>query len=185
MTAKCIEHRERPVLFSAPMIRALLADRKHVTRRLSERWLKVKAGDRLWCREMLRLPDGEPWVYEADHQAVMVSKEEETAMLVWAHHKDQDYCSSMFMPRWACRIVLECEEDARLERLQDITEEEAEAEGVDKSRCGVSGYAMEPVYSFRTGFVRIWSSLHTKPGERWFDNPEVVRVGRFRRVPNV
>lgn len=190
MTAKCIEHREHPALFSAPMVRALLADRKHVTRRLSKQWLKVKAGDVLWCRETLRLPDGEPWVYEADHQAVMVSKEDETAMLVWAHHKDQDYCSSMFMPRWACRIALECEEDARLERLQDITEEDAIAEGVERCGSWWRCYSLlledgGKAESARASFSSLWSTLHTKPGERWEDNPEVVRVGRFRRVPNV
>jgi len=161
---------------------AILANRKSVTRRLSTQWRKVKAGDRLWCREHLVLPDVYPWLYAADRQPVMVEAKDETAMLVWAHHKQQDYCPSIHMPRFASRILLECQEDARQEQLQDITEEDAQREGVEKSRSGVAGYAMEPVYSYRTGFVKIWSTLHTKPKESWLANPPVVRVGEFRRI---
>ena len=158
--------REYPILFSGPMIRAILADRKNVTRRLSSQWLKVKAGDRLWVRETFA-PIGEHAVI---HQATNIGY----SVARWK--------PSIHMPRWASRILLECEEDARAESLQDITEEDAQREGVDKSRCGIAGYAMEPVYSYRTGFVRIWSTLHTKPGETWLENPTVIRVGAFRRI---
>src|SRR6201999_3557463 len=65
------------------------------------------AGDRLWTRESLgTLADGS-WIYSADCQPVMVDPKDETAMIVWAHHKKQDYCTSMFMPRWASRDTLE------------------------------------------------------------------------------
>lgn len=88
-------------------------------------------GDVIWSRESLIRPDGDPWLYAADRQAVVVAKEDETAMLVWAHHKQQSYCPSIHMPRWACRdtyTVL----SVRAERLQDITEEDAIREGVVK-----------------------------------------------------
>jgi hypothetical protein len=178
--------REHPILFSAPMIRALLADRKFVTRRLEKRWLKVKAGDRLWVRENFRLetllediPVGtltnskDPVKYCADEFVRGVPIDDFGRLRV-----------GRFMPRWASRILLECEEDARVERLQDITEEEAYAEGV------TDGWPLDdlPYLSGHGGravlnnFAHLWHTLHTKPGERWEDNPEVVRVGRFRRV---
>jgi hypothetical protein len=178
--------KESPILFSPAMIRAILADRKYVTRRLDKRWLKVKAGDRLWVRE-----GWQPKQHSSDQHAIRYYADGDVRVFHnsiipgdWripkAAAKGQVTC--LFMPRWASRILLECEEDARLDRLQDITEEDAQAEGAEKSRCGQSGYAMEPIYSYRTGFVRIWSTLHTKVGEQWADNPEVVRVGRFRRI---
>ncbi len=95
------------------------------------------------------------------------------------------------MHRTSSRIQLESLEDARSERLQDITEEDAEREGVNLYVPGHGpvtpfeigcdpGYLMYGKY--RLGFEEIWSTLHTKPGERFEDNPEVVRVGAFRRV---
>lgn len=161
--------KEHPILFSAEMIHALLAGRKSVTRRISPSWLKVKNGDHLWVREHLRRPDGDPWLYAADNQPVMVAKATETAMVAWAHHKEQDYCPSIHMPRWASRITLEALEDARMERLWDISDEDARREGME---------SCTPADQFRA----LWDTLHTDPGERWEDNPSVIRVGEFRRA---
>src|SRR4051812_23884796 len=55
-------------------------------------------GDRLWVRETLVRPDGDPWCYKADNQPVMVDKSHETEMWVWAYHKEQDHCVSIHMP---------------------------------------------------------------------------------------
>jgi hypothetical protein len=74
------------------------------------------------------------------------------------------------MPRWASRITLEATEDARGERLQKITEAEAIKEGIRPD-----------VVNAITRFVDLWHSLHTKPGTRWEDDPEIVRIA-FRRI---
>ncbi len=94
----------------------------------------------------------------------------------------------LFMPRWASRITLECEESARVENLQNITHDEAIWEGVEKHESCPEIWrdytgdrhhgCISPVHSFQS----LWSTLHAKPGEVWADNPEVVRVGRFRIV---
>ena len=59
--------KEHPILFSGPMVRAVLDGRKTQTRRLSKRWLKVKKGEGLWVRETWR-PE-----YETDTGATGVT----------------------------------------------------------------------------------------------------------------
>ena len=167
--------REHPILFSDPMIQALLDGRKSVTRRMSKRWLKVKAGDRLWVRET--------WAPFGDRAVIFQATNIGYPVKRWK--------PSIHMPRWASRILLECDEDARVEQLQDITEEDAQCEGVEEvthsdgvGRCWRT-YGSEFIShsaTARDSFASLWMTLHTKPGEQWGDNPEVVRVGSFRRI---
>jgi hypothetical protein len=85
-------------------------------------------GDMLYIREMLRCVNGE-WFYNADGLPVMVDPKYQLEMVAWAHHKEQDYASSMFMPRWACRLERPITK-MRCERVQTITEADCIAEGV-------------------------------------------------------
>lgn len=82
---------------------------------------------------------------------------------------------SIHMPRWASRITLEIT-DVRVERLQDISEEDACAEGADQAE---HLDAPEGSYSFTEGFRRLWKSIYG-PGS-WDANPWVWVV-EFKRV---
>ncbi|GEB79748.1 hypothetical protein DDE01_11630 [Desulfovibrio desulfuricans] len=83
---------------------------------------------------------------------------------------------SIHMPRWASRITLEIT-DVRVQRLQEITEYDACAEGFEQ---GEHLDAPEGCYSFSEGFRRFWDSI-AKPGAHWSDNPWVWAVS-FKRV---
>ncbi len=177
MTAAKVK--DHPILFSGPMVLALLEGRKTRTRRLSKRWLKVKAGDFLWVRETLTRSGGMVQ-YVADFSPTT---------RIWPSDWKQDPRPSIHMPREFSRIALEATEDARLERLQDITKEEALAEGIsvlplqDVSDPSAWYQSAPGVHQERTAvasFGCLWNSLHTKP-ERWCDNPELVRLA-FRRL---
>jgi hypothetical protein len=83
---------------------------------------------------------------------------------------------SIYMPRWASRITLEVK-GVRVERLQDISEDDARAEGCDPARwidetdVGMEGY--------REGFARLWNKING-PGA-WEANPWVWAIS-FERV---
>ena len=161
--------KERPILFSAPMVRAILEGRKTVTRRVVKAtkahadgfmmldhgngWWPYNAfgdftsdhqgmeypiacpygkpGDRLWVRETWAadaqmdgiaprdLSQGEPIQYPADGAV----RQTGCAMITPGKVRP-----SIHMPRWVSRILLEIT-DVRVERLQDITEDQAKAEG--------------------------------------------------------
>jgi hypothetical protein len=83
---------------------------------------------------------------------------------------------SIFMSRWASRITLEvtC---VRVERLQEISEEDAKAEGITA-----------PMYppgngkaTYRLAYLHLWDSLNAKRGFGWDKNPWVWAI-TFRKV---
>lgn len=213
--------KERPILFSAPMVRAILDGRKTVTRRavnpqpvLTEGSGFSWKGHLFGCgsdnRETTRnfsrhcCPFGKPgdrlWVRETwycDHSEVMrgpylkpddldVSEARDDGTLVYAadgltpYEADQPvWKPSIHMPRWACRILLEIT-DVRVERLQDITYEQAVAEGVHRGPlrewcASDEGGACHkyPVPAFRD----LWQSV----GGDWDANPWLWVV-EFKRV---
>lgn len=76
---------------------------------------------------------------------------------------------SILMPRWACRLRLEVT-DVRLERLQDISEADAQAEGaVQRSEMWPAQPELNGTY--RLGFRHLWESINGK--ENWQANPWV------------
>lgn len=90
---------------------------------------------------------------------------------------------SIHMPRWASRITLEVT-GVRVERLQEITEDDARAEGIavlnDTAYSPHEPEGKNAYGSARGAFVAYWDSL-AKPGVRWYDNPWVWVVS-FKRV---
>ena len=85
---------------------------------------------------------------------------------------------SIHMPRWASRITLEVTA-VRVERLQEISEEDATAEGVEPRRAGQDEHG--PIKTHRTGFVYLWQELNAKRGYLWESNPWVWVID-FKRA---
>ena len=96
---------------------------------------------------------------------------------------------SIHMPRWASRITLEIT-DIRVERLQEISEDDAKAEGVEPWVIGdgwreyglppdVEAAGTHPLRSARDSFASLWESING-PGS-WKANPWVWVI-EFRRV---
>lgn len=164
-----------PIIFSAPMVRALLDGRKTQTRRLASSPLaKALPGDRLWARECWSDQDCRPG--EAMYRASAIRDgllPEEKAEMRWR--------PSIHMPRWASRLTLVVEE-VRVQRIQKISEADALAEGVefDPGPCDHARQSCEDIGcdgGTASGAYRVlWDSLHAKPGERWDDNPFVVAL---------
>ena len=115
---------ERPILFSGDMVNAILEGRKTQTRRVGKRYRTWRVGDRIWVRESLKKSQANVVTYVADGCPVMDGGE--SASWVWRNTT----LPSMYMPKWASRITLEVV-SVREEALQDITEEDAIAEGVE------------------------------------------------------
>ena len=148
---------DRPILFSAPMARALLAGRKTQTRRVAkfvqpdgDGWHIRNAGGGMLGADddAVRVygPDYAPfapgdrlWVKETWRAHKSWDEQKPSEILacsrVW-YEADRDNCDqhgkirvAIFMPRWASRITLLVTE-VRVERLQDCSEADAMAEGI-------------------------------------------------------
>lgn len=204
--------RERPILFSGPMIRAILDGTKTQTRRVmtpqplfsealgcwlwdrkgrgmtkpeganyeppygfsEPNWLHLcpygALGDRLWVRETwdVGFTSYEQWVrYRADAAHQPVADEHRDALLAnWDNHPSTGWRSPIHMPRWASRISLELT-SVRVQRLQDISEEDAIAEG---AQAGESSLTQEMSGSARGDFARIWNELNAQRGYPFADN---------------
>lgn len=204
--------KERPILFSAPMVQAILAGRKTQTRRVvkSKRELILipfaalqsemqehlelqgwrewvnghlgppcpygQPGDRLWVRETTEADHNTSDTvtlsrYSADKSPVLYSRCEDHEYNGSVAHWDypRDVRPSIHMPRWASRINLEIT-GVRVERLKDISEADAMAEGVWGYRALPTG---------RQQFEALWGDINGP--ESWAANPWVWVV-EFKRV---
>ena len=182
--------KERPILFSGEMVRAILEGRKTQTRRVLRlavdsitsvepngygKWFTNLGGsgflcpygkpdDHLWVREKWGRWNGfGQVVYAADEVEILAGK--------WK--------PSIHMPRWVSRITLEVK-DVGVERLQGISEEDC----CHEMGCPViwPGPGPEPYKrDLRGCFKILWDSLNAKRGYSWDVNP-FVWVITFRRI---
>lgn len=92
---------------------------------------------------------------------------------------------SIHMPRKAARIFLRVE-DVRVERVQDITEEDARAEGVlSPTALADLRHAFGDIRPWhREAFAALWDSL-APAGSKWADNPWVWVIRFKLETPNV
>lgn len=130
--------------------------------------LPYAPGDQLYVREAWRadsqldgikprdMSKGEPILYEVDGTLRTTG----CSMI-----KAGKLRPSIFLPRWASRLWLSVT-DVRVQRLQEISEADAVAEGAEREAAG----------PYRLAFAGLWNSLHTKPGETWEANPWIVAV---------
>ena len=182
--------KERPMLFSAPMVRAILDGRKTVTRRIVKardlEWMDVHqglrepdnaercpygqpGGDRLWVRETWAAPhayDHLPPRLIPQDARIHYAATEDRGGLLWR--------PSIHMPRWASRITLEVT-GVRVERLRACNEVDAIAEGAPWAACGAPQEG-----SHKAGFAQLWEQINGP--DSWDANPWVWVV-EFRRLP--
>ena len=143
-------------------------------------------GDRLWVRESFceafsnYEEGGEQTTvyYRADGQEVVVDDGDGYAETNKDGTLKSPWKPSIHMPRWASRITLEIT-DIRVERLQDISEEDAQAEGAPLELGVLERTILGAKARYRSGFVRLWESING-PGS-WDANPWVWCVS-FKRV---
>jgi hypothetical protein len=198
--------RVKPIIFSGPMVRAILDGKKTQTRRV----LKVQptalhvrphgvcgngrasftlcepgganytqfvdvgycVGDILWVREAAYFAPNR-CAYAADNPPLGRGER----VKGWGR-----MTPSIHMPRWASRLTLEMTE-VRVQRLQDISPEDALAEGVTKIRDGcyvIKGFDYDLAGLCHTSpvtpFAKLWDSINEKRGLGWEDNPWVCAI---------
>lgn len=108
-------------------------------------------------------------------------------------HEHRGWRPSIFMPRWASRIKLEITE-VRIQRLHDISDEDAKAEGVEpytppyghiSTEQRVPGPGFERCrlgdQPHRLPFAHLWDKINNRDGRRWADNCLVWAL-TFKRI---
>lgn len=142
-------------------------------------------GDRLWVRETTFDVERNGYV----GPVFVESPEGEQALAWgWGEPDDPDYIEpyelrrrpAIHMSRAMARIRLEVT-DVRVERLQDIKEADARAEGVTIDERDMNGYCAGEYSPCIRAFYELWDSLNAARGHSWDANPWVW-VLEFRRV---
>jgi len=179
---------EKPIIFSPVMVKAILEGRKTQTRRLTNK-LKYRVGDVLYVREPFvnlihfakidgKLKQDSLWnrnirtiLYLADIPA-------------WQRKQLKGKVSpAIHMPKEFSRIKLEVT-NVRREHLQDISDEDLRAEGVEVMRFIEEGWAScstdRVIRPDREIFAHYWNNLRKfRKNDKWEDNP-VVWVIEFK-----
>lgn len=151
--------------------------------------LPARPGDRLWVREAFvtgwPLTDDVPDQYDEDgnENPPTVWYRATSDINVWMdedgnHRSSIPWRSPIHMPRWASRITLHVT-DVRVQRVQEISEADAEAEGVFRH---VAEHSLDKVFRSERGetaihyFRDLWDGLNAKRGFGWEQNPWIVAL---------
>ena len=187
------------MIFNGEMVRAILDGRKTQTRRpanpstanlldLQEQYPHKKyniscpfgvVGDRIWVRETWARYNIDQDSHDMAYRATPPSD--------WP--EEGRWRPSIHMPRWASRLMLEIT-GVRVERLNGISETDAEAEGIDMEAlfdaqdcydC-IADHNMTGRPTAIGAFKYLWESIYGE--ENWQSNPWVWVI-EFKVVPNV
>lgn len=179
--------RNGPILMSAPMVRAVLAGTKTQTRRefktrnggvhpnandkpgmtqILRNCPYGQPGDRLWVREAFAIvPRTAYRCSEGVQQALRPDDDHDAAIYRegWTRSRGGlRWRPSIHMPRWASRLTLGVT-GVRLERLQDISHDDACAEGIESQKGGAAACIER--------YRELWESLNGVGS--WRENPWV------------
>lgn len=197
----------KPILFSGAMVRALLEGRKSQTRRVlkpqageaqsdpnlrsaalrgriravkrtrtgkkTAQQQNYRVGDLLWVRESISFSAEQGhFCFAADGKGCGLE-----AFSRKLTHRSRP---SIHMPRWLSRITLEVT-NVRIERLQDISREDAAAEGMTLPSDADRSNPDLPIERYRA----LWDRLNAKRGFDWSGNPQVIAISFKVHLLNV
>jgi hypothetical protein len=192
--------KERPILFSTPMVKAILEGRKTVTRRVVKgrplEWLQPcmftpefvadqgnnncpygQPGDILWVRET--------WCRDQENEGSFLYRASNPDAWDEGEPSSSPWKPSIHMPRAACRLRLEIL-SITVEKLQDISEEDAIREGIEPQPAfeNIPQWKDYTNNGCTTGwpcvsFASLWQSINGK--ESWDANP-FCWVINFRKL---
>jgi len=187
--------KEKPILFSTPMVKAILSGKKTQTRRV----IKPQPDKDDPCIGYTTIegfqtaPDlyEEIWAQTEEGESVQLKPRYEKGDILWVRETFTDtnqggyiykadpmfdgcgpgdiswkWKSPRYMPRKAARIFLKVK-SIRIEQLQEMSNMDARSEGVNPYHYGVGGE------SYIKPFAELWNSLNSKRGFSWESNPYV------------
>lgn len=187
----------KPILFSTPMVQAIMDGRKTMTRRVvkpqpaimanskpldgySDSMIKAagdfptpkyKPSDVLWVRETWTMLIDSKGDIECFYRADMENP---------TGYYKTTWRSPISMPREVARLFLRVT-DVRVERVQDISTSDCEREGIASDIDRFNGL-MTPHHDWIVGeFARLWDTINAKRGYGWDSNP-FVWVISFERL---
>ena len=177
---------EKPIIFSAESIAAILAGKKTQTRRVANRLphCPVHGVDPVYSAGYLRCKGCDHFVSKPPYQPGDILYVKETWLRdewgfqykvldngqIYYDDGSMKWCSPMYMPKAAARLFLRVT-DVRAERLQDITASDAHDEGIEFRPFN----RQFPHYQewLIKDFHDLWDSLNAKRGYGWDTNPWV------------